>query len=119
MIKRFPPQGLSEAEVVALVEANSGATPETKTAGFAAVAGGVYLCNTFAGAFAATLPATAIAGDRIEFIDARNTWATNNLTLDRNGLKLRGLTTNLPCNVAGDWVVIVYQGTDEGWRVLP
>ena len=90
---------------------------ELKSTTFSAVAGGLYLCDTTSAAFTATLPAAPAVGDKIEFLDARNTWDTNNLTLGRNSLKIASLSEDLICNVEGACLQLVYQGTNEGWRV--
>lgn len=89
---------------------------EARTEAFAAVAGGRYLVDTSAGTFGATLPPAPEVGDQIEFADAQNTWAEENLTIGRNGLKIAGETADLVCDISGAAVVLVYQGIDQGWR---
>ena len=50
-------------------------------------------------------------------MDARDTWETNHLTIARNGAKIQALTENLICDVSTN-VVLVYQGTQNGWVLL-
>jgi hypothetical protein len=89
-----------------------------KTAGFTAVAGNGYFINTCGGAFEVTLPATATAGDEINFTDFARTWGTacKELTLNQNSLKFQGNTTPKPeYDTAGATVKIVYSGATQGW----
>jgi hypothetical protein len=53
-----------------------------------AVTGVGYFCDTTSAAFTVTLPATPAAGAVIGITDYANTFATNNLTVGRNGSKL-------------------------------
>ena len=48
-----------------------------QTANFTAVAGKGYPCNTTSGAITVTLPASASAGDTMQFLDYARTFATN------------------------------------------
>ena len=75
------------------------------------------LANTLAGVFTATLPASPRLGTRIRFVDYKSTWAANNLTVARNGMKIGGSATDLICNVSGAWVELVFDGTDN-WLVV-
>jgi hypothetical protein len=60
-----------------------------KTAPFTAVAGKGYFVNTTCAAVTVTLPASPTAGDVVSFKDYAGTFDTNNLTLCRNGNKIR------------------------------
>ena len=74
-----------------------------------------YVTDTTAGAFTVTLPATPAAGDYVYFIDAGN-WATNNLTVARNGSTIEASATDLILDVAGLMVQLIYDGTT--WQVM-
>lgn len=72
-------------------------------------------------AFTVTMPASATLGDTITLIDPRGTWATNNVTVNRNGnsfvdqngtVKAEDLILNQ--NRAD--VILFYDGTN--WRVI-
>jgi len=65
-----------------------------QTSGFTAVAGRGYPCNTTSAAFTVTLPASPSTGDTIILLDYAGTFATNNITLSRNGNKIEGGTLN-------------------------
>ena len=86
-----------------------------KTASFTAVAGEGYWINTTSGAVTVTLPASANAGDTIEFSDYARNWGTNAVTLNTNSLNFQGGTTNVVYNTNGQSVRIVYSGATKGW----
>jgi len=67
--------------------------------------------NTSGGAFTVTLPASPAAGDQVVVVDSANSWATNNLTIGRNGSTIEGLAENLVCNISGVSVQLIYSGT--------
>ena len=64
-----------------------------------------------------TLPASASIGDEIHIFDATGSAATNNITVNNNGLNLRGSSQTLTINVNYAAVVLVYVGATYGWRV--
>ena len=84
--------------------------------GFTAVAGNGYPCNTTSGAFTVTLPASASVGDTIEFVDYAGTFSgVLNVTLDPNGLKLKGSTNPLRIVTEREGVTITYVDATQGW----
>jgi hypothetical protein len=86
-----------------------------QTTGFTAVAGRGYPCNTTSAAFTVTLPASATAGDTIKLLDYAGTFATNNITLGANGLKINGGTLNKMLTTAREAVTITYVDSTQGW----
>lgn len=88
-----------------------------KTTGFTAVSGVGYFCNTTSGAFTVTLPATPSAGAVVGLCDYANTFATNNLTVNRNGSKIAGSTNNSVLSTNGISVTFVYVDATQGWIV--
>ncbi len=80
---------------ITIASTATGAVPSYKNANFNAVSGVIYCVDTSGGAVTATMPASAANGDNIQFIDCLHTWATNNLTLARNGLTIMTLAENL------------------------
>jgi len=87
-----------------------------KTASFTAVAGEGYWINTTSGAVTVTLPASANAGDTIEFSDYARTWGTNAVTINQNSLNFQGNSSPNPVyDVDGQSVRIVYSGATQGW----
>lgn len=104
-----------------ITDVTSGAAmvPESKSASFTAAAAKLYLCDTSAGVFTATLP-TGAANGQMRFVDSEQTWATNALTITpATGEQLSGLAVNesLICDVSGSWVELVWDDTNDWWTV--
>jgi len=92
-------------------------TQSVQTTGFTAVKGNLYPCNTTSSAFTVTLPASASVGDQIQLVDYAGTFGTNNLTINPNGLKISGLTSNAVLFINGTAVTIFYIDSTQGWLV--
>jgi len=88
-----------------------------KTSGFTAVNGFGYFCNTTSAAFTVTLPASPSAGNVVGISDYANKFATNNLTINPNGLKIGGSTSNAILSNNGIAVTLVYVDSTQGWIV--
>jgi hypothetical protein len=86
-----------------------------QTGNFTAVAGNAYPVNTTSGAVTVTLPASPSAGDIVLITDYAGTFATNNCTINPNGGKLAGLTSNSVLNVTRESVSLVYIDSTQGW----
>jgi hypothetical protein len=86
-----------------------------KTSGFTAAAKEGYFCNTTSAAFTATLPASAVIGDFISFIDYAGTFDTNNLTIGRNGHNIQGVAEDLTVSVERAGLTLVYVDSTQGW----
>jgi len=95
-----------------------------KTANYTAVAGDYLACNTITvGAFSITLPASPTAGDKpITIFDAGTTdtvngFATNNLTVLRNGNTINTLSQDVTISTKGVCVTFEYIGTTWIMRI--
>jgi hypothetical protein len=95
-----------------------------KTANYTAVAGDYLACNTITvGAFSITLPASPTAGDKpITIFDAGTTdtvngFATNNLTVLRNGSTINTLAQDVTISTKGVCVTFEYIGTTWIMRI--
>jgi len=86
-----------------------------QTTGFTAVSGRGYPCNTTSSAFTVTLPASPSVGDYIQIVDYAGTFATNNITLGRNGNKIEGGTSNKMITTNREAVTITYVDATQGW----
>jgi hypothetical protein len=95
--------------------AGGAAWQAVKTSGFTAVAKEGYFCNTNSSAFTATLPASAVIGDFISFIDYAGTFDTNNLTIARNGHNIQGVAEDLTVSVERAGLTLVYVDSTQGW----
>ena len=82
---------------------------------YTTVAGAQILANTTSTVITVTLPAAASTGDEVTIIDARGTWGSNNLTVDRNGLKINSGTSNLTLSNNGQSITLVYVDATRGW----
>ena len=87
-----------------------------KTSNYTAAASEGVQTSTSGGAFTVTLPATPAVGAQVVVVDTSNSWATNNLTVGRNGSTIEGLSEDLVCNISGVSVQLVYSGTT--WNVF-
>ena len=67
------------------------------------------------GAFEIDLPTSPSVGDEVTVIDTRGTFASNNLTFDRNGQPINSGTSNLALSTAGQAVTLVYVDATRGW----
>jgi hypothetical protein len=82
---------------------------------FNAVAGEGYFVNTTSGAITVTLPASPSIGDTISIKDYAGTFATNKLTIDRNGKNIQGVANNSQISTARASVVLVFIDDTKGW----
>jgi hypothetical protein len=88
-----------------------------QTSGFTAVAGRGYFCNTTSSAFTVTLPASPTIGDTISLVDYAGTFDTNALTINPNGNKIEGGTSNLQLTGDREGATLVYTDATQGWIV--
>ena len=82
---------------------------------YTAVAGAQILANTTSTVITVTLPAAASTGDEVTIIDARGTFLSNNLTVDRNGLNINSAASNLTLSNNGQSLTLVYVDSTRGW----
>jgi len=54
-------------------------------------------------------------GDEVTVIDARGTFASNNLTFDRNGSPINSAASNLVLSNNGQALTLVYVDATRGW----
>lgn len=87
------------------------------TAARNAVIRDALMCDTIGGAFTVTLPAAPAANDMVRFADYSGTFATNNLTIGRNGKKIMGLAENMVVGNNNVSIVLTYIDAVQGWRV--
>ena len=88
---------------------------ETKIAAYTAVKNDRILANTTAGVFTIKLPPSPVAGDTVRVRDSHGKWNTYNLTIDRNGSKIRAATSNLTLSTQWQTVHFVYVDSTAGW----
>jgi hypothetical protein len=86
-----------------------------QTGNFTAVAGNAYPVNTTSGAVTATLPASPTAGQIVQFSDYAGTFSTNNCSINPNGGKINGSSSNAPLAVSRSSIAVVYIDSTQGW----
>lgn len=84
---------------------------------FSAVDNNRYIVNTSGGVITGTLPLTPDVGTYIEFIDAGETWETNDLIINGNSELINGLNENFICDVSAMKVEMVFVSSAYGWQV--
>tara|TARA_B110000046_G_scaffold181761_1_gene214498 strand:+ start:113 stop:844 length:732 start_codon:yes stop_codon:yes gene_type:complete len=82
---------------------------------YTAVDGDQILANTTANPITVTLPASPATGSEITFIDARGTFANNNLIVNRNSQPINSGTSNLTLTTNGQAFSLVYVDSTRGW----
>lgn len=114
--------GTGQSTLAAARGAFGSGVSSRKTANYTAVAGDVLACDTIAvGAFTVTLPLSPVAGDApIKIYDAGTTtaingFATNNLTIARNGNTIHTLAEDVIVSTKG--VTIVCEYVNGTWRL--
>lgn len=80
-----------------------------------------YLVDSTSSAFTVTLPTTPANNTVIQLSDARGTWGTNNVTVDRNGKNIvdpygTAQAENLVLNQNNMKISLFYDGTN--WRLI-
>jgi len=80
------------------------------------VAGNNSNCDTTTAAFTLNLPASPSVDDKLWFRDVQGNWATNNLTVGRNGQLILNSATDLVLNV--DFLAIGLIFTSGGWAYI-
>jgi hypothetical protein len=94
-------------------------TGSIKTATFTAANGEGYFVNTTGGAVTMNLPASPSAGNIVSVKDYLYTFATNNLTVGRNGSKIGGASAaDLTVSTNGTALTFVYVDGTQGWLVI-
>ena len=86
-----------------------------KTTAFNAVAGEGYFVNTTSGAITVTLPASPSIGDTIAIKDYAGTYATNNLTIARNGKNIQGVANDSLISTNRASLILVFVDDTRGW----
>ena len=86
-----------------------------KTASFTAESGKGYFVNTTGNVITLTLPASPSAGAIVAIKDYAGTFATNNLTIGRNGSNIEGNASDSVVSTNLAALVLVYVDGTKGW----
>tara|TARA_R110000824_G_scaffold63393_8_gene166743 strand:- start:16 stop:741 length:726 start_codon:yes stop_codon:yes gene_type:complete len=82
---------------------------------YTSVAGAQIFANTSTNPITVNLPLSPSVGDEVTLIDARGSWGSNNLTIDRNGQPINTATSNLTLSNNGQSLTLVYVDSTRGW----
>tara|TARA_R100001163_G_C5065774_1_gene203820 strand:- start:54 stop:1433 length:1380 start_codon:yes stop_codon:yes gene_type:complete len=94
-------------------------TGSIKTGDFTAVNGEGYFADTTSGAITMTLPSSPSAGNIVSVKDYKYKFATNALTVNRNGSKIGGDSgTNPSYSTNGTALTFIYVDATQGWLVI-
>ncbi len=85
-----------------------------KSSPFTATANKGFLINT-GSAVTVTLPASPSTGDELIIVDQTGQAATNNITLGRNGSKIKGACIDAKMKTNRGGLRLVYSGSSQGW----
>ena len=90
------------------------------SAAYTAVVNDRILADTSSGAFTVTLPlnSSLLVNDTIQIIDVTSNFATNAVTLARNGSLIQGDSDNLDLDINGASITLMYSGTTYGWIII-
>jgi len=83
--------------------------------GTTAVAGNGYFIDTTSATHTITLPSSASIGDLVAIKDYAGTFATNNLTIARNGHNIQGVANDSLITTNRASLVLVYVDSTKGW----
>ena len=91
----------------------------TPTTAYTAVEGDQLLIDTsgsgIGSAITITLPASPSVGSEVTFIDSGTNFASNNLTIARNGSNILGAASNLVVSTNGAAFTLVFVNATRGW----
>lgn len=88
-----------------------------KTADFTASANTWYTVDTSSAAVTLTLPASPSNGDKVQWTDAKNAFATHNLTIARNGNNIMNLAQNMTVSTPNFNAGLVWDNTNSTWSL--
>ena len=103
---------------IATATSSPGITWNIASSNATMVVGNGYFVDTSGGTKTMTLPSSAILGDTIRINDLAGSFATNNLTVARNGHKIQGIADDLLIDADQSSFGLVYSNSTYGWKVL-
>ena len=100
--------------VVTIIEKGYATITDSNTP-YTSVAGAQIFANTSSNPITVNLPASPSTGDEVTIIDTRGSWASNNLTVGRNGKLINTGTSDLTLSNNGQSLTLVYIDATRGW----
>jgi hypothetical protein len=97
---------------------NYGNAWSVKNSAYTAVNGDRLFVDTSSATVTINLPSSASLGDTIQMVDFAGTFATRNLTVNNNGLRIQGTLDTMTVSTNGAAFTLVYSGNATyGWRM--
>ena len=100
--------------VVTIIEKGYATITDSNTP-YTSVAGAQIFANTTSNPITINLPLSPSVGDEVTIIDTRASWASNNLTVGRNGQPINTVSSDLTLSNAGQSITLVYIDATRGW----
>ena len=100
--------------VVTIIEKGYATITDSNTP-YTSVAGAQIFANTSSNPITINLPLSPSVGDEVTIIDTRGSWASNNLTVGRNGQPINTAASDLTLSNAGQSITLVYIDATRGW----
>jgi len=100
--------------VVTIIEKGYATITDSNTP-YTSVAGAQIFANTSSNPITVNLPTSPSVGDEVTIIDTRASWASNNLTVGRNGQPINTAASDLTLSNAGQSITLVYIDATRGW----
>ena len=100
--------------VVTIIEKGYATITDSNTP-YTSVAGAQIFANTSSNPITVNLPASPSVGDEVTIIDTRGSWASNNLTVGRNGQPINTTSSDLTLSNNGQSITLVYIDATRGW----
>jgi hypothetical protein len=94
----------------------SGWNSRVEASAYTAVNNDQVFANTSGGAFAVTLPASPVIGDKVRVLDYDGSFGTNACTIGRNGNTIMGAAADMTLSTDNMAVEFIYNGAD--WRII-
>lgn len=112
--------GIDAAEAQGLITTRLATNPRTwieRTSNITITSGSRNIVDT-SNPRTLTLPSTANFGEEIRVVDGTGNASTNNITINRNGHKIQGGSTDLIIDVDRAAVGLVYYNAAQGWILI-
>jgi hypothetical protein len=116
-----PPPNTAKVEVTILGLTTPGASGFSYfevTSNASATARNKYIVNTNSANLTVTLPNAPSLGDEIGVIDGTGNASVHAITIDKNGQKINGSTSNYTISTNRGIVNLVYYNSTQGWLTL-
>jgi len=95
--------------------ASTNPTWKVVSSNYTAISGDHLFADTSLSPITITLPSTGVIGDMVAITDVSGSFATNNLTVGRNGKLIMGMLSDLVLSTNYNKLTLTFTGTD--WRI--